>query len=78
MNIVRRIDDLGRVHIPKELRKEMKINEGDPLSLEVRNGILTIVKVQENYIFCNEDVTNLQNRKHYYLCNKCIEKLESK
>ena len=31
--IVRRIDDLGRVVIPKEIRRELHINEGDPLEL---------------------------------------------
>ena len=33
--IVRRIDDLGRVVIPKEIRRSMKIKEGDPLELFV-------------------------------------------
>ena len=31
--IVRRIDDLGRVVIPKEIRRTMKIREGDPLEI---------------------------------------------
>ena len=31
--IVRRIDDLGRVVIPKEIRRTMRIREGDPLAL---------------------------------------------
>lgn len=31
--IVRRIDDLGRVAIPKEIRRTMKIKEGDPLEI---------------------------------------------
>ena len=31
--IVRRIDDLGRVVIPKEIRRTMRIREGDPLEL---------------------------------------------
>lgn len=31
--IVRRIDDLGRVVIPKEIRRELRIREGDPLEL---------------------------------------------
>ena len=30
--IVRRIDDLGRVVIPKEIRRTMRIREGDPVS----------------------------------------------
>ena len=35
--IVRRIDDLGRVVIPKEIRRTMRIREGDPL--EIYTGI---------------------------------------
>lgn len=31
--IVRRIDDLGRIVIPKEIRRTMRIREGDPLEL---------------------------------------------
>ena len=31
--IVRRIDDLGRVVIPKEIRRTMRIREGDPLEI---------------------------------------------
>lgn len=31
--IVRRVDDLGRVVIPKEIRRQMKIKEGDPLEV---------------------------------------------
>ena len=40
--IVRRIDDLGRVVIPKEIRRTMRIREGDPL-------LTTLTKWQ---IFC--------------------------
>lgn len=36
--IVRRIDDLGRVVIPKELRRNLKIREGDPLEIYVDRG----------------------------------------
>ena len=40
--IVRRIDDLGRVVIPKEIRRTMRIREGDPLQ--------TTLTPSENYI----------------------------
>ena len=36
--IVRRIDDLGRVVIPKEIRRTLRIREGDPRSEERRVG----------------------------------------
>lgn len=35
--IVRRIDDLGRVVIPKEIRRTMRIREGDPLEIFTNN-----------------------------------------
>ena len=39
--IVRRIDDLGRVVIPKEIRRTMKIRESDPLIISTtENGVL--------------------------------------
>ena len=31
--VVRRIDDLGRIVIPKEIRKTLRIKEGDPLEI---------------------------------------------
>ena len=41
--IVRRIDDLGRVVIPKEIRRTMRIREGDPL--------LKTLTVSEKYLW---------------------------
>ncbi len=35
--IVRRIDDLGRVVIPKEIRRTMRIREGDPLLISLED-----------------------------------------
>ena len=49
--IVRRIDDLGRVVIPKEIRRTMRIREGDPL--------LTLLTVDERVL---RYITELGNR----------------
>ena len=35
--VVRRIDDLGRVVIPKEIRKTLRIKEGDPLEITLEH-----------------------------------------
>lgn len=48
--IVRRIDDLGRVVIPKEIRRTMRIREGDPLLMKLTNDeifILGVLKLGE-------------------------------
>ena len=42
--IVRRIDDLGRVVIPKEIRRTMRIREGDPL-------LTTLTQIEKRHIF---------------------------
>lgn len=42
--IVRRIDDLGRVVIPKEIRRQMRIKEGDPLEIYTYDGCVCFKK----------------------------------
>lgn len=49
--VVRRIDDLGRIVIPKEIRKVLRIKEGDPLlktleHLRILNESLEILALQ--------------------------------
>jgi len=36
--IIRRVDDLGRIVIPKELRRTLRIHEGDPMELCIHEG----------------------------------------
>jgi stage V sporulation protein T len=46
--IVRRIDDLGRVVIPKEIRRTLRIREGDPLQISLtveERAILSIANL---------------------------------
>ena len=47
--IVRRIDDLGRVVIPKEIRRTMRIREGDP-TLITRTELEDLREPQEDFI----------------------------
>ena len=42
--IIRRMDDLGRVVIPKEMRKLANINVGDPLEVGIANGCIILEK----------------------------------
>ena len=53
--IVRRVDDLGRIVIPKEVRRTLRIREGDPLlkTLTVTDGyIWTMEKLQKRLRNC--------------------------
>ena len=44
--IIRRIDELGRVVIPKEIRRTIRIREGDPLEIFVEGGAVIFKKYQ--------------------------------
>ncbi len=55
--IVRRIDDLGRVVIPKEIRKTLRIREGDPLEIftaKMEKSYLKILSIGELNEFSQE------------------------
>lgn len=45
--IVRCIDDLGRVAIPKEIRRTMAIREGDPLEIYITDGGILFRKYEQ-------------------------------
>lgn len=57
--IVRRIDDLGRIVIPKEIRRTMRISEGDPLELFLAGNNIVLHK----YEVSEEDLA-LECRKY--------------
>lgn len=54
--IMRRIDDLGRVVIPKEIRRSLKIREGDSFEIYVDevSGMVCYQKVDVNNDICTE------------------------
>jgi len=53
MNIIRRIDDLGRIVIPKEIRREVGIREGDPMEVIANQDRTVTIR---KYISKNEDM----------------------
>ena len=62
--IIRRIDDLGRVVIPKEIRRACNIREGDPLEIFLQDGGVVFKKYNPNY---RDELTNtLRNAADYY------------
>ncbi|ONI37971.1 stage V sporulation protein T [Candidatus Epulonipiscium fishelsonii] len=70
--IVRRIDDLGRVVIPKEIRRTLRIREGDPLEIFTDNNGQVILKkyspVGELSTFAKEYAESLAQATGHITC----------
>lgn len=70
--IVRRIDDLGRVVVPKEIRRTLRIREGDPLEIFTdREGEIILKKyspIGELSAFSGEYAESLAQSTGYIVC----------
>ena len=77
--IVRRIDDLGRVVIPKEIRKQMRIEEGDPLEIFTTNEGAVCFKPYQEKPLTNEEILGryeeMSREEKTELIKKMIENL---
>ncbi len=73
--IVRAVDKMGRVVIPKEIRKQLKVeNDVDSFEIFMDNDRVILKKYQPSCIFCGELGDSLE-LNGYTVCRDCIEKL---
>lgn len=73
--IVRRVDELGRVVIPIELRRTLQIEERDALEIYVDGEKIILKKYQPACIFCGS-ATNVRTYKDKMICEACLEEMK--
>lgn len=73
--IVRKVDELGRVVIPIELRNKFDIKVKDPIEIFVDSNSIVLKKYEPNCVFCGS-TKDLVNYNDKLVCTKCIEKLQ--
>ena len=74
--IVRKVDELGRVVIPIEIRNKFDIAEKDQIEIYVDGSSIILKKYEPNCIFCGNS-KNLISYKDKLICSKCAQKLSS-
>lgn len=72
--IVRRVDELGRVVIPIEIRNKFGIAEKDPIEIYVDGSNIVLKKCEQGCVFCG-NTENLVEHKGKLVCNNCIEQI---
>lgn len=72
--IVRKVDELGRIVLPKELRTTLGIAQRDPLEIYIDGENIILRKYEPACIFCGSasDVTTFMDKK---VCAECAAKI---
>lgn len=74
IGITKKIDNLGRIVIPKEIRNTMNLNMNDSLEFFIEGDYILLKKYDKNCIFCG-NTENLLNFKDKNICKNCIKNL---
>lgn len=74
--IVRKVDELGRIVLPIELRRTLDIAERDALEIYVEGSTVVLKKYRPTCIFCDssKDISIFRGKN---ICPECLRELKS-
>lgn len=73
--ITRQIDDMGRIVLPIELRRNLKIGRRDMLEIFVEDDKIILKKFNKRCVFCGNE-ENLSEYKEKSVCSECMKDLK--
>lgn len=73
--IVRKVDELGRIVLPIELRRTMDIAEKDAIEIYVDGASIILRKYELTCIFCG-DAKNVINYRGKNICPNCLKEMK--
>ena len=74
--IKRKVDELGRIVLPIEIRRSLDIEERDSLEIYLENDSIVLKKWHPNCVFCNSQ-ENVTTYKGKHVCKSCIKELKT-
>ena len=72
----RPVDELGRIVIPKEIRRSFKIKDKDLLEIFIEGDSIVLKKAVSSCIICNSS-EQIEEINEKFICRKCITKISS-
>ena len=72
--IVRKVDELGRIVLPIELRRTLDIAERDPLEIYVEGSSIVLKKYRPTCVFC-DSARDISVFKGKNICPRCLREL---
>ena len=74
LGIVRKIDNLGRITLPIELRRNLDVDFGDPLEIFTDGNAIVLKKYEPNCVFCGSS-KKLAVHREKNVCEQCRKEL---
>jgi AbrB family transcriptional regulator, transcriptional pleiotropic regulator of transition state genes len=74
--VVRKVDQLGRIVLPKSLRKRYRMNEGDPVEILVQGDHILLERYRPRCVFCGE-VEHVTEYMEKHICRTCMSDMSS-
>ena len=73
--IVRKVDELGRIVLPIEMRRTLAIEEKDALEISVEGSSVILKKYKPSCVFCDttKDIVVFKGKN---ICPKCLKELK--
>jgi AbrB family transcriptional regulator, transcriptional pleiotropic regulator of transition state genes len=74
IGMARKVDDLGRIVLPVELRRQLGVRAGDELDIAVDGSTILLQKIEARCVFCGGDV-GLRSYQSKQVCAACVGEL---
>ena len=74
--IVRKVDELGRIVLPIELRRTLDISEKDALEIYVDGSAIILKKYRPTCVFC-DSVKDISVYREKNVCARCLRELRT-
>lgn len=74
--VARKVDQLGRVVLPVEMRKAMRIEVGDLVMMSADGNHIRLEKVEQRCIFCGGN-DGLREYEDKLVCSPCVERVSA-
>ncbi|MFA5634586.1 MAG: AbrB/MazE/SpoVT family DNA-binding domain-containing protein [Anaerovoracaceae bacterium] len=74
--IVRKVDELGRIVLPIELRRTLDIEIKDPIEIYVDGDYILLKKYEPACIFCG-NAKNVKRIHDKNVCGECIKEMQN-
>lgn len=75
--MIRKIDELGRIVLPAEMRTKLHLEKEDAVNIDCVDDKIILSKAKPTCVICHSSENELLSVNHELICSACIHKIKS-